>query len=80
MKKGDAKGKRQDGSSSNTHVTPFFLVDDKTFAFFEEKCMWRLVVKQHVYKPSVVDGLHLPKVVNHVTHQGINYSLQLSQE
>lgn len=78
--KGDAKGKSKVSSSSATVETPISLVSRRCAAEFEEKHKYRLVVKQYVWKASVVVGLDLLVLVDLVAHKHIDYFLQLAQD
>lgn len=78
--KGDAKGKSKASSSSNVLENEFSLVDVDILKEFEEKCQHRLVLKRHVYNPTIVETLHILDIVSRIEHKGINYFLQLSQD
>lgn len=76
--KTDSKGKSMASSSSTAIETPFSLVSRRCIKEFEEKHKDRLVLKQYVWISIEVAKLALPEVVNFVSHQKIDYFLQLS--
>lgn len=78
--KGDAKDKIKAISSSTIVETPLSLVSIRCNGEFEENHKDRLVVKQYVWKASVVVGLDLHVVADLVAHQQIDYFLQLAQD
>lgn len=78
--KGDAKGKGEASTSSTIVETPLSLVSRRFAKEFEEKHKHRLVVKQYVWKLSVVGGLDIPVMADIVTYQKIDYFLQLAQD
>lgn len=78
--KGDAKGKSKANTSSATVETWLSLVFRRCDEEFEEKHKHRLVVKQYVWKESMVGGLDIPVVADIVAHQQIDYFLQLAQD
>lgn len=77
--KGDAKDKGKASTSSSTMETPLSLVSNRYVGEFEDKHKHRLVVKQYVWKESMVGGLDISEVASIVAHQQIDYFLQLAQ-
>lgn len=78
--KGDAKGKGKASTSFATMETPISLVSNRYAEEFEAKHKHRFMVKQYVWKASVVGSLDIPEVASIIAHHQIDYFLQLAQD
>lgn len=78
--KNDVKGNGKASSSSTVIETPFSLVSRRCIKEFEEKHKDSSLSNKYVWKATEVAKFALPEVVDFVSHQKIDYFLQLSQD